>query len=159
MKIISIVGTRPQFLKLAPLCYKFKENTIINHIIIHSGQHYDKVMSKDLFKVLKLPEPNYLLKKNGNTHAEVMGNMMVNIERILLKERPDKVIIYGDCDTTIAGALVAKKMELYLIHIESGMRSYNKNMPEEINRIVTDHISDMLLCSTKNSVENLKKKI
>tara|TARA_Y100000741_G_C18263057_1_gene561305 strand:+ start:9692 stop:10735 length:1044 start_codon:yes stop_codon:yes gene_type:complete len=156
MKILSIVGTRPQFLKLAPLSRNI-ENKGINHIIVHTGQHYDKEMSGDIFKILELPKPNYLLDKRGTTHAEITGNMMIEIEKILLDENPDKVIVYGDCDTTIAGALVAKKLEIFLIHIESGMRSYNKNMPEEINRVMTDHISDMLLCSTPDSVENLNR--
>ena len=156
MKILSIVGTRPQFLKLAPLCKEFQD-TNIEHIILHTGQHYDKEMSGDIFKILELPKPNYLLDKKGTTHAEITGNMMIEIEKILLDEKPDKVIVYGDCDTTIAGALVAKKLEIFLIHIESGMRSYNKNMPEEINRVMTDHISDMLLCSTPDSVENLNR--
>ena len=156
MKIISIVGTRPQFLKLAPLCKQFSE-TDIEHLIIHTGQHYDSEMSGNIFKILEIPDPNYLLNKKGNTHAEITGNMMIEIEKIILNEKPDKVIVYGDCDTTIAAALVAKKQELYLIHIESGMRSYNKNMPEEINRVMTDHISDMLLCSTPDSVENLNR--
>jgi UDP-GlcNAc3NAcA epimerase len=156
MKILSIVGTRPQFLKLAPLCKHFQD-TNIEHIIIHTGQHYDKEMSDDIFKILEIPEPNYLLDKKGNTHAEITGNMMIEIEKILLDVKPERIIVYGDCDTTIAGALVAKKIEIFLIHIESGMRSYNKNMPEEINRVMTDHISDMLLCSTSDSVENLKR--
>jgi UDP-GlcNAc3NAcA epimerase len=156
MKIISLVGTRPQFLKLAPLSKQFIQNKI-NHKIIHSGQHYDKEMSDDLFKTLEINEPDYLLKKNGNTQIEFLSNMMINIEKILLDEMPDKLIVFGDCDTTIAGALVAKKLKIYLIHIEAGMRSYNMDMPEEINRVLTDHISDLLLCSTIDSIKNLEK--
>ena len=155
MKIISIVGTRPQFLKLCPLSKKFEEYKI-DHKVIHTGQHYDKEMSEELFNVLKIKEPDYLLEKKGNTTIENLSNMMIEIENILLKEKPDKLIVFGDCDTTIAGAIVAKKLKIYLIHIEAGMRSYNKDMPEEINRLMTDHVSDLLLCSTKDSVEKLK---
>jgi len=167
-KIISVVGTRPQFIKLAPLCYKLKNRNDIKHIIIHSGQHYDKEMSKDLFYILNIPEPDYLFQKKGSTHAEITGFLMMDIEKIFIEEAPDMVLVFGDCDTTIAGALVAKKLvsrkteslcskEIKLVHIESGMRSYNKNMPEEINRVMTDHISDILLCSTQDSVDNLNK--
>jgi UDP-N-acetylglucosamine 2-epimerase len=128
MKIVSIVGTRPQFLKLCPLSKSFKENNI-NHIVIHSGQHYDKEMSEDLFKVLDISQPDYLLTKEGDTSIQNLGNMMKKIEDICLKENPDKLIVFGDCDSTIAGAIVAKKLKIYLIHIEAGMRSYNKYMP------------------------------
>lgn len=156
MKIIIVVGTRPQFLKLAPLS-KLLELKKIEHIIVHSGQHYDKEMSDNLFKVLNIKEPDYLLEKKGETSIQSLGNMMNEIEQICLKERPDKLIVFGDCDTTIAGAIVARKLKIYLIHIEAGMRSFNKNMPEEINRLMTDHISDLLLCSTQDSVEKLKE--
>lgn len=156
MKIISLVGTRPQFLKLAPLSKKFDDYNI-NHIVIHSGQHYDKEMSEDLFKVLNIKKPKYILNKEGETSIKSLGNMMIKLEEIFLKEKPDKLIVFGDCDTTIAGSIVAKKLKIYLIHIEAGMRSYNKDMPEEINRLMTDHISDLLLCSTEDSIENLKK--
>ena len=155
MKIITIIGTRPQFLKFAPLCKTFIDNNI-NNITIHTGQHYDKEMSENLFKVLNIKEPDYLLCKQGNTSIQNLGNMMSQIEEICLKEKPDKIIVFGDCDSTIAGAIVAKKLKIYLIHIEAGMRSYNKDMPEEINRLITDDISDLLLCSTQDSVEKLK---
>ena len=156
MKIISIVGTRPQFLKLAPLSKKFEEYKI-GHKVIHTGQHYDKEMSDNLFKVLNINEPDYLLCKEGNTSIQSLGNMMNKIEEICLIEKPDKLIVFGDCDSTIAGAIVAKKLKIYLIHIEAGMRSYNKDMPEEVNRLMTDHISDLLLCSTQDSVDKLKQ--
>lgn len=155
MKILTVVGTRPQFLKLAPLSKKFS-NINIDHLVIHTGQHYDKEMSDNLFKVLNIKEPDYLLCKEGNTSIQSLGNMMNKIEEICLKEKPDKLIVFGDCDSTIAGAIVAKKLKIYLIHIEAGMRSYNKDMPEEINRLMTDHISDLLLCSTQDSVEKLE---
>jgi len=156
MKILSVVGTRPQFLKLASLSLAFL-NANIEHIVIHSGQHYDKEMSEDLFKVLSIEEPNYLLDKKGDTAIQSIGHMMNKIEEICLKEKPDKLLVFGDCDTTVAGALVAKKLKIYLVHIESGMRSYNKDTPEEVNRLITDHISDLLLCSTQDSVEKLNQ--
>lgn len=155
MKIISIVGTRPQFLKLAPLSKTFKQNNI-NHIIIHSGQHYDSDMSEQLFKTLNIKKPEYIIDKQGNTNIKSLSNMMIKIEEILLKEKPGKLIVFGDCDTTVAGALVAKKLKIFLIHVEAGMRSYNKDMPEEQNRLITDHVSDLLLCSTQDSVDKLK---
>jgi len=156
MKIITIVGTRPQFLKLAPLSKTFDENNIDN-IIIHTGQHYDKEMSENLFNTLEIKKPNYLIEKIGSTNVQSLGNMMNKIEEICVKENPDKLIVFGDCDSTIAGAIVAKKLKIFLIHIEAGMRSYNKDMPEEINRLITDHISDLLLCSTQDSVDKLRQ--
>ena len=158
MKIISIVGTRPQFLKLAILSQKIEEYKNIEHKIIHTGQHYDSEMSEDIFKILNIKKPDYLLSFDNNlTNIDRLGNMMSEIEKTMIEEKPNKIIVFGDCDTTLAGAYVAKKLKIYLIHIESGMRSYNKEMPEEINRIMTDHISDLLLCSTYDSIENLKK--
>ena len=156
MKLVIIVGTRPQFLKLCPLSKELTKSNI-SYKIIHTGQHYDKEMSENLFKILQIKEPDYLLQKEGNTNIQCLGNMMNKIEEICLKEKPDKIIVFGDCDSTIAGAIVAKKLKIYLIHIEAGMRSYNKDMPEEKNRIMTDHISDLLLCSTHDSVDKLKK--
>ena len=156
MKIISIVGTRPQFLKLAPLHKAFIKSNI-NHQIIHSGQHYDKEMSEQLFHCLELPEPHHLLSLKGSSPIQKFSEMIVAMENILIADKPNKLLVYGDCDTTLAGALVAKKLKIPLIHIESGMRSYNGDMPEEQNRVMVDHISDMLICSTQDSVENAKK--
>ena len=156
MKIISIVGTRPQFIKVSILDQQMKKQNI-NHIIINTGQHYDKEMSNDIFNLLFEKNPKYNLNKTGNTNVQTLSNMMILIENILLDEKPDKVIVYGDCDTTLAGALVSHKNNIFLVHIESGMRSYNKNMPEENNRILVDNISNLLLCSDRNSMDNLKK--
>lgn len=155
MKVLSIVGTRPQFLKLAPLSKKFDENKI-NHIIVHSGQHYNKEMSEDIFRVLNIRNPDYILENSKFNGISRLCNMLKNIEEICLKEQPDKIIVFGDCDTTLAGSIVAKVMKIYLIHIESGMRSYNKLMPEEINRLISDHVADLLLCSTKDSLNKLE---
>lgn len=155
MKLLTVVGTRPQFLKLAPLSKTLAKHNI-NLVVVHTGQHYDKEMSENLFKVLEIKEPDYLLTRKGETNIQSLSNMMNKIEEICLKENPDKLIVFGDCDSTIAGAIVAKKLKIYLIHIEAGMRSYNKDMPEEINRLMTDHMSDLLLCSTQDSVDKLK---
>jgi UDP-GlcNAc3NAcA epimerase len=154
MKVLSIVGTRPQFLKLAPLSQQFEMNGV-NHIVVHSGQHYDKEMSEDIFDVLNMKTPDYLLEKSESVGIDRLCTMMKNIEKICLNELPDKIVVFGDCDTTLAGSLVAKNLKIYLIHIESGMRSYNKSMPEEINRLISDHVSDLLLCSTKDSIDKL----
>lgn len=155
MKLLTVVGTRPQFLKLAPLSKTLAKHNI-NLVVVHTGQHYDKEMSENLFKVLEIKEPDYLLTRKGETNIQSLSNMMNKIEEICLKENPDKLIVFGDCDSTIAGAIVAKKLKIYLIHIEAGMRSYNKDMPEEINRLMTDHMSDLLLCSTQDGVDKLK---
>ena len=156
MKIISIVGTRPQFLKMIPLSMEFEKHSNIESIIIHSGQHYDSNMSEDIFTSLNVKQPDYILKRKGDTLIQNLTNMMICIENVVLKEKPNIIIVFGDCDTTTAGALVANKNNIFLIHIEAGMRSYNRKMPEEINRLITDNISDLLLCSTQDSLSKLK---
>jgi len=156
MKIISIVGTRPQFLKMIPLSMEFEKHSNIESIIIHSGQHYDSNMSADIFTSLNVKQPDYILKREGDTLIQNLTNMMIGIENVVLKEKPNIIIVFGDCDTTTAGALVANKNNIFLIHIEAGMRSYNRKMPEEINRLITDNISDLLLCSTSDSLSKLK---
>jgi UDP-GlcNAc3NAcA epimerase len=155
--IISIVGTRPQFLKLAMLSKELNKHNNIIHKVIHTGQHYDNEMSEEIFNILNIQKPEYILKQQNISSINNLSNMMIEIEKILLIEKPDKIIVFGDCDSTLAGAIVAKKLKIYLIHIESGMRSYNKAMPEEIIRIMTDNISDLLLCSTSDSITNLEK--
>lgn len=156
MKIISIVGTRPQFLKMIALSMEFEKHSNINNKIIHSGQHYDNNMSEDIFTSLNVNQPDYILRRKGSTLIENLTNMMIGIESIVVKEKPDIIIVFGDCDTTTAGALVANKNNIFLIHIEAGMRSYNRKMPEEINRLISDNISDLLLCSTQDSLDKLK---
>ncbi len=156
MKVVTIVGTRPQFIKMAKLSQKFKEYNI-NEIIIHTGQHYDKNMSNIFFQELDIPYPNYHLNIYGHNNAKNIGTMIDNISEILLKEDPKYVIVYGDCNTTLAGALSGNKLDIKIIHIESGLRSYDKRMPEEINRILVDHMSEILLCPTQNAKNNLLK--
>ena len=159
IKIISIVGARPQFIKHAPLSIKLDE--FFEHKSIHTGQHYDENMSDLFFKTLNIRRPDYFLKDIGNykTHGGQTGHMLMQIENILIQEKPNYVLVYGDTNSTLAAALAAVKLNIKIIHIESGLRSYNNEMPEEINRILTDKISDLLFCSTVEGEKNLKNEL
>jgi len=163
MKIISIIGARPQFIKIAPLIQCFQKNKKsdleqeIEHIIIHTGQHYDFKMNKIFFDELGIPEPDFNLEVGSGTHAYQTGEMMKRAEKILMEIKPDWVLTYGDTNSTLAGALTATKLHIRTAHVESGLRSYNTRMPEEINRVLTDRCSDILMCPTENAVKNLRK--
>ncbi len=156
MKILTILGARPQFIKASALSREFKKQPEIEEILVHTGQHFDKNMSEVFFREMEIPEPKYNLNINSLSHAEMTGKMLIGIEKILLKEKPDYVLVYGDTNSTLAAALAAKKLNIKLIHVEAGLRSHNMQMPEEINRILTDRISDLLFCPTEQAVRNLK---
>jgi UDP-GlcNAc3NAcA epimerase len=163
MKLLSVIGARPQIIKAAAVSRAIVEHNK-NHpgheiieISVHTGQHYDIDMSKVFFDELDIPEPNYNLGVGSGSHAEQTGKMLQKIEAVLMKERPDCCLVYGDTNSTLAGALAAAKLHIPVAHVEAGLRSYNRKMPEEINRVVTDHVSEMLFCPTRTSVDNLAK--
>ncbi|MDD2339472.1 MAG: UDP-N-acetylglucosamine 2-epimerase (non-hydrolyzing) [Methanosarcina sp.] len=155
MKVASIVGVRPQFVKASVVSRELRKKH--EEILIHTGQHYDYQMNRVFFEQLNIPEPNYHLDIGSGPHGYQTGEMLKKIEEVLVKETPDLVLTYGDTNSTLAGALAASKLHIKTAHVESGLRSLDRSMPEEINRILTDHCSDILFCPTANAVENLKK--
>ncbi len=157
MHIATIIGARPQFIKAAALSRLIKNRTNINETIIHTGQHFDEKMSNIFFNEMDIPKPDYNLNINGLNHGAMTGQMMEGIEKIVEKIRPDYLLVYGDTNSTLAGALVASKLHIPVAHIEAGLRSFNMQMPEEINRILTDRISSYLFCPTETAVKNLQK--
>ncbi len=157
MKIVTIIGARPQFIKAASLSREIKKHDNIEEIIVHTGQHFDANMSEVFFTEMQIPKPNYNLNINSLNHGAMTGRMMEAIEEILLAENPDWLLVYGDTNSTLAGALAAKKLHIKVAHIEAGLRSFNMKMPEEVNRILTDRVSDILFCPTQQAIDNLEK--
>ncbi|GAB4337673.1 MAG: UDP-N-acetylglucosamine 2-epimerase (non-hydrolyzing) [Calditrichia bacterium] len=157
-KIVTILGARPQFVKAAVVSRELNRfPNKFREIIVHTGQHFDKNMSEVFFQQMDIPKPNYYLGINSLSHGAMTGQMLEKIEEVLQKERPDLVLIYGDTNSTLAGALAAVKLHIPVAHVEAGLRSFNMNMPEEVNRILADRVSSYLFCPTQQAVENLKK--
>ena len=155
MRVMTLVGARPQFIKAAAISLELKKRHIVE-IFVHSGQHYDKNLSDIFFVELNLPEPEYNLNVGSFSHAVQTAKLLVKIEKVLDKERPSLLIVYGDTNTTLAGALAASKKGIPIFHIEAGLRCYDKSVPEEVNRLITDHLSHRLFCISKSSVTNLE---
>lgn len=155
-KIATVIGARPQFIKAAMVSKAFVASRRINESIIHTGQHYDPNMSDVFFEEMGIPKPKHHLNIGSGSHGLQTGRMLEAIEKVLLEDRPDGLLVYGDTNSTLAGALAAVKIHVPVIHVEAGLRSFNKGMPEEINRICTDHVSDLLFAPTESAVKNLK---
>jgi UDP-GlcNAc3NAcA epimerase len=156
MRILTILGARPQFIKAGSISREIAKYKEIEEIIVHTGQHYDANMSDIFFDEMKIPKPNYFLGIGGKSHGAMTGQMIEKIEEVALKEKPDWILVYGDTNSTLAGAIVASKLHIKLAHIEAGLRSFNMKMPEEVNRILTDRVSNILFCPTDTSIQNLK---
>ena len=157
IKILNVVGARPNFMKVAPLHRAFEKYSEINSKIVHTGQHFDAKMSDIFFEQFEMPKPHYFLGINGGSHTQVTANTMLAFEKVILTEQPDLVLVVGDVNATLACALVATKLQIPVAHIEAGLRSGDRSMPEELNRIVTDSVSDYLFVTEKAGIDNLKR--
>ena len=157
IKILTVIGARPQIIKAATLSRRIKKHYLseIKEVIVHTGQHYDKNMSAVFFKDMNLPDPKYNLRLGGLRQSTMTGRMMEGLEEICLEENPDWILVYGDTNSTLAGALVASKLNIKIAHVEAGLRKPKMDMPEEVNRILTDRVSTLLLCPTDLAVKNL----
>ncbi|MSU96883.1 UDP-N-acetylglucosamine 2-epimerase (non-hydrolyzing) [Pseudomonas mandelii] len=158
MKVLTVIGARPQFIKAAVVSRAFAEHgSSITEVLVHTGQHYDANMSDIFFEELEIPRPDYNLAIGGGTHGQNTGRMIEKLEELMIQEKPDWVLVYGDTDSTLAGALAAVKLHIPIAHVEAGLRSFNRKMPEEINRVMTDHISTMLFAPTGVALKHLEK--
>ena len=156
MKIVTVIGARPQFIKAATISRVIRSLPNVEEVIIHTGQHFDANMSDVFFEEMDIPKPDYNLEISSLTHGAMTGRMLEKIEQVLLDEKPDWLLVYGDTNSTLAGALAASKLHIKVAHVEAGLRSFNMKMPEEQNRILTDRISTVLFCPTAQAIENLK---
>lgn len=155
-KLLTVIGARPQFIKASAVSREIKKSSSYEEIILHTGQHFDKNMSEIFFDQLSIPKPDIQLDIHSSNHGDMTGRMLIEIEKAILQNRPDLVLVYGDTNSTLAGALAAVKLHVPVAHVEAGLRSFNRKMPEEINRILTDQVSDFLFCPTDNAIQNLQ---
>lgn len=155
LKILTIVGARPQFIKAATISRAIRETDELFEVMVHTGQHFDAGMSDVFFDELNIPAPKHYLGIHGGGHGEMTGRMLIAIEPVMMTEKPDWVVVYGDTNSTLAGSLAASKLHIPVAHVEAGLRSFNRRMPEELNRVLTDHLSTLHLCPTGSAVQNL----